>query len=165
MTDTTATSAHSGGESTFVPPDFSVPTTFVHDEFHLTPLRPEHNPDDYRAWTSSKEHIRRTPGFEHYGWPVDMTIEENRRDLVQHADDFTRRVGFTYSVISGEEVIGCVYIYPDDKPGHAQVRSWVREDRAQLDVVLYELVDEWLRDVWPFKGYSYSPRTRELSRY
>src|SRR5262249_1719851 len=123
-------------ESTFVPPDFTVPTMLVHNEFHLTPLRPEHNSADYRAWTSSMDHIRQTPGFENRRWPREMTIEENLGDLVRHANDFNRRVGFTYSVISGDDVIGCVYIYPTEKPGHATVRSWVREDRAHLDVVL-----------------------------
>jgi hypothetical protein len=142
----------------FVPPDFRVPDGLADEELRLEPLGPEHNDRDYRAWTTSMEHIQSTPGFEQYGWPEPMTAEENLRDLVQHADDFRRRVGFTYSVIVDDSVVGCVYIYPSDRPGHAAVRSWVREDCAHLDEPLYRLVNGWLRRVWPFSGFNYSAR-------
>jgi len=151
-------SSVSGTHTPFVPPDFRVPDGVSHEKFRLVPLGPEHNDRDYRAWTSSMEHIRRTPGFERGSWPKTMTIEDNLRDLVRHADDFGHRVGFTYSVMTGDDVIGCVYIYPADRPGHAVVRSWVREDRAHLDEPLYELVSGWLRREWPFRGFSYAPR-------
>jgi hypothetical protein len=145
----------------FVPTDFRVPDGLAHDDFRLVPLGPEHNDRDYRAWTSSFDHVRRTPGFEHYGWPVPMSCEDNLRDLVQHAEDFRRRVGFTYSVLIDDDVIGCVYIYPLDRPGHATVRSWVTEARTHLDLPLYEAVEGWLRTDWPFSGFSYSPRMKE----
>ncbi|MDT0466983.1 N-acetyltransferase [Streptomyces gibsoniae] len=145
----------------FVPADFTVPRGFRDATFHLVPLGPEHNDRDYRAWTSSMDHIQRTPGFERYGWPVPMTPEENLRDLRRHREDFEHRVGFTYSVLIGDDVIGCVYIYPAGRPGHATVRSWVREDHAELDAPLYELVSAWLRQTWPFHDFSYSPRTKE----
>jgi hypothetical protein len=149
------------GRPPFVPADFRVPEGLAHDEFRLVPLGPEHNDRDYRAWTSSIEHVRRTPGFERYGWPTPMSPQDNLRDLVRHAEDFRRRVGFTYSVLIDEDVIGCVYIYPLDRPGHAMVRSWVTEDRAHLDLPLYEAVDGWLRADWPFRGFRYSPRLKE----
>ncbi|NUP38954.1 MAG: N-acetyltransferase [Streptomyces sp.] len=146
----------------FVPADFTVPGQFDDGEFHLVPLGPEHNERDYDAWSTSMEHIRRTPGFEKYSWPILMTIEENRRDLVQHAVDFSNRAGFTYSVISDQdEVIGCVYIYPAERAGHAVVRSWVRKECAHLDAPLYEAVGSWLRTAWPFAGFSYAPRTKQ----
>ena len=40
-----------------------VPLGLATDDFVLEPLGPEHNEADYAAWTSSLEHIRRTPGF------------------------------------------------------------------------------------------------------
>lgn len=48
-----------------------------------------------------------------------MTLEGNRADLERHARDFAARSGFTYTVLdpSDRSVIGCVYIYPDRKPG------------------------------------------------
>jgi hypothetical protein len=87
-----------------------------------------------------------------------MSLEENRRDLVRHAEDFRRRVGFTYSVLAGDEVVGCVYIYPTDQPGHAEVQSWVTAARAELDKPVHDAVAAWLRDSWPFAGVSYAPR-------
>src|SRR5262249_34212816 len=140
-----------GDERPFVPRDFRVPNGLSGKGFRLVPLRPEHNEGDYRAWTSSMEHIKRTPGFEQYPWPNEMTSEDNLRDLEQHAADFDHRVGFTYSVMNGNAVIGCVYIYPSGRPDHANVRSWVRKDRAHLDTRLYKLVRGWLRRKWPFK--------------
>jgi hypothetical protein len=143
----------------FVPEDFEVPRSLAGEGFRLEPLGPEHNEDDYRAWTSSISHIRATPGFEGRSWPVpDMTPAENLGDLERHAADFAGRSGFTYTVraAGSDEIIGCVYIYPD--ASGADVRSWVSADRASLDVVLYEAVSEWLRSAWPFTRVRYAPR-------
>ncbi|MER7465685.1 hypothetical protein [Streptomyces sp. NPDC097981] len=63
------------------------------------------------------------------------------------------RGGFKYSVLDGDDVIGCLYIYPGkDAPGRVHVSSWVRADRAPLDTVLYAAVTRWLADVWPFEA-------------
>jgi len=79
--------------------------------FGLEPFRPEHNERDHAAWSSSIEHIRATPGFPDGEWPRPMSLESNLVDLVRHARDFAARDGFTYSVLEGDEVVGCVYIY------------------------------------------------------
>ncbi|GHC81514.1 N-acetyltransferase [Streptomyces flavofungini] len=176
--------------ASFVPDDFVVPLELVTPEFRLEPLGAQHNAADLAAWTSSIEHIRATPGFQGRSWPpVDgMTSEGNLGDLREHAEDFARRGGFTYSVIEtgSREVIGCVYIYPSraDHPSHADgshadssladdfgtggfegtdrfvadVRSWVRADRAALDAPLYAAVDAWLAARWPFGKVNYAPR-------
>jgi len=146
----------------FVPEDFEVPRSLAGEEFRLEPLGPEHNEDDYRAWTSSISHIRATPGFEGRSWPVpDMTLAQNLGDLERHAADFAGRSGFTYTVraTGSDKVIGCVYIYPDASGASgADVRSWVSADHAELDVVLYEAVSEWLRSAWPFATVRYAAR-------
>ncbi|MFD0418472.1 N-acetyltransferase [Streptomyces sp. NPDC127108] len=102
--------------ASFVPDDFVVPLELVTPEFRLEPLGGRHNTEDLAAWTGSIEHIRATPGFQGRSWPpvAGMTAEENLRDLVEHAEDFVRRGGFTYTVIetASGEVIGCLYIYP-----------------------------------------------------
>ena len=152
----------------FVAADFDPPGSLVTEKFVLEPLGVEHNESDYEAWSSSIPHIRATPGFEGR-WPHEMTLEENRRDLERHADDFAARRGFTYTVLDPEirEVIGCVYIYPprgeEAGPGsaggqHAVVRSWVRADQAGLDPVLYHAVRAWLERDWPFDSVEYAPR-------
>ena len=155
----------------FVPEDFEVPRSLAGEGFWLEPLGPEHNEGDYRAWTSSIAHIRATPGFEGRSWPTpDMTPMENLGDLEQHAADFAGRSGFTYTVraAGSDEIIGCVYIYPDASGASeasgasgasgADVRSWVSADHAALDVTLYQAVSAWLRSAWPFTLVRYAPR-------
>ena len=98
----------------FVPRDFDIPRRLETPQFVLEPLGPEHNDQDYDAWTSSVDHIHTTPGWEDSTWPREMSLDENRADLQRHADDFRNRTGFTYTVLDplGRDVIGCVYIYP-----------------------------------------------------
>ncbi len=145
----------------FVSPDFEVPLRLETIEFVLEPLGPEHNDLDYDAWTSSREHIHATPGWEKSSWPREMTLEENRGDLQRHADDFGKRMGFTYTVLdpASRDVIGCVYIYPLPDSNHdARTLSWVRVSHAQLDAPLWRAVCEWLASDWPFGSVDYAPR-------
>ena len=140
----------------FVPADFDPPTTLVTEAFRLEPLGPQHNEADHAAWSSNIEHIRATPGFPYGDWPPPdgMSLEENLADLRRHADDFTRRTGFTFTVLdpSDGDVIGCVYMYPP-RSGDAEVRvrSWVRADRAHLDQPLAEAVARWIETDWPWQ--------------
>jgi hypothetical protein len=144
----------------FVPDDFEVPTELVTGEFRLEPLGPQHNEGDYAAWTSSMEHIAATPGFAGWGWPHPMPPEENLADLRRHADDFANRAGFTYTVLASDDgsIIGCVYIYPAKSGDGADVRSWVRADRAELDVPVHDAVSYWLNNAWPFATVRYAAR-------
>ena len=145
----------------FVPDDFAVPRELVTEEFRLEPLGPQHNADDYDAWTSSIDHIKATPGFGGR-WPDPaMTPEENLADLQRHAEDFAQRSGFTYTVLArgSDRIIGCVYIYPSGSAdGAADVRSWVRADQADLDVAVHDAVSAWLTNDWPFTSVRYAPR-------
>jgi hypothetical protein len=152
----------------FVPEGFTVPDGLTAGQFRLAPLGPQHNESDYAAWTASIGHIRATPGFGGRGWPREMSLEDNLRDLERHARDFAGRRGFTYTVPGAGDggVIGCVYIYPpgggqpDGTGGRrAAVRSWVRADRAALDPVLHDAVLAWLERDWPFDSVEYAPRT------
>ena len=156
------------GDRFFVPADFAVPDRLTAEDFRLEPLGPQHNAADYAAWTASIGHIQATPGFAGTGWPHQMSLAENLRDLERHAQDFAERRGFTYTVLSTStgEVIGCVSIYPPrgEDPGggageqHAAVRSWVRADHAALDPVLYHAVRAWLERDWPVRSIEYAPR-------
>jgi len=156
------------GDRFFVPADFAVPDRLTAEDFRLEPLGPQHNAADYAAWTASIGHIQATPGFAGTGWPQELSLAENLRDLERHAQDFAERRGFTYTVLSTStgEVIGCVYIYPPrgEDPGggageqHAAVSSWVRADHAALDPVLYHAVRAWLERDWPFRSIEYAPR-------
>lgn len=149
-------------EHPFVPPDFEAPLSYTGDGFHLEPLGAEHNERDHEAWMSSIDHIRRTPGFspeEEPGWPETMTLERNLEDLVRHAKDFHERKGFTYSILEGEDVIGCIYIYPSrDQARGAEISSWVRESRAELDAPVREELAGWIDEGWPFANPHYAGR-------
>lgn len=145
--------------SSFVPRDFHVPDGLDTDLFRLEPLGPQHNERDHEAWMSSIEHIRSTPGFPDWDWPSPMTAERNLEDLERHATDFTERRGFTYSVLDADSVVGCVYIYPSaDEEHDADVQSWVRESRAELDEKLWASVSDWLTKAWPFSNPRYAAR-------
>jgi hypothetical protein len=160
------------GNSAFVPAGFTVPRELAVPPFRLEPLGPQHNEADYAAWVSSAGHISATPGFTGRDWPdPTMTLDGNLSDLVGHARDFENRQGFTYTVTEDGtgETIGCVYIYPPGaatsgapEPGTpatgAKVTSWVRADRAHLDIPLYEAVHAWLVADWPIETFSYQAR-------
>ncbi|MEU2748581.1 N-acetyltransferase [Streptomyces collinus] len=129
----------------------------------MEPLGPQHNAADHAAWTSSIAHIRASPDFAGRSWPPEegMTLEANLGDLRRHAEDFDRRVGFTYSVLSvpDADVVGCVYIYGSrHEPGLIDVRSWVRADHVFLDAELHRVVSDWLEREWPFERVAYAPR-------
>ncbi|MFE7712345.1 GNAT family N-acetyltransferase [Streptomyces sp. NPDC057486] len=150
-------------DQSLVAPDFAVPHPPATDHFRLEPLGPQHNAADHAAWTSSIAHIRANPDFADRSWPPPggMSLEANLDDLRRHAEDFDRRVGFTYTVLSvpGDDVIGCVYIYGSRQaPGVTDVRSWVRADHASLDTELYRVVSDWLTREWPFDRVAYAPR-------
>jgi hypothetical protein len=143
----------------FVPAGFEPPHVLAAESLRLEPLRPEHNERDYAAWSSSIAHILSSPGYgPDSSWPHPMSLEENLADLERHARDFTERTGFTYSVLEGDEVVGCLYVYPSrDDAYDVHVHSWVRESRSELDVPLREAVAAWLARDWPFERPLYAP--------
>ena len=147
----------------FVPDHFQPPAEVRGDGFRLEPLGPQHNERDHEAWMSSIEWIQSTPGFgPDDNWPTAMSLQSNLKDLVRHAHDFDEHSGFTYSVLDGDEVIGCVYIYPSTEPEHdASIRSWVRESRSDMDVRVSHAVAEWIQGSWPFLSVQYAPRPSE----
>jgi hypothetical protein len=139
----------------FVPPGFDPPTSLATEQFRLEPLAPQHNESDHAAWMSSIEHIRSTPGYPDGSWPPPdgMTLERNLADLRRHADDFARRVGFTFTVLDPDDgdVIGCVYLYPStSEEWDVTVQSWVRADKAHLDGPLADAVARWIATDWPW---------------
>lgn len=132
--------------------------------FRLEILAPVHNERDYEAWMSSIEHIHATAGFglpDWAGddWPMPMTLDQNLADLEQHRREFVAGEAFAYSVLDGDDVIGCVYIDPDGTgAADAMVRSWVRASRAERDLDLAVEVDQWLREAWPLRSQRWPGR-------
>ncbi len=141
-----------------VPPDFDVPTTYQGSGFHLEVLGPIHNERDHQAWMSSIDHIRATPGMDWGSWPAPMSLEANLGDMEMHHREFVDREAFTYSILDGDSVIGCVYIYPAKDGRGAHVRSWVTKNRAEMDEVVWRELSHWLETEWPLEGFYYAPR-------
>ena len=140
----------------FMPAGFTAPTSLVTDRFRLEPLGPQHNVADHAAWTSSIDYIRSTPGYPDGRWPPPdgMSLEANLADLRRHAADFAGGRGFTFTVLdpADGDVIGCVYLYPTRSAGYdVSVQSWVRADRADLDVPLADAIAEWIATAWPWE--------------
>jgi hypothetical protein len=89
-----------------------------------------------------------------------MTLDENLGDLQRHAREFVEREAFTYSILDGDDVIGCLYIYPDEKgTTDAYVSSWVTERRTEMDAVVWRAVSDWLSTEWPFDDFRYAARS------
>lgn len=108
---------------------------------------------------NSIEHIRSTPGMTWRRWPTPMSLEQNMADMEMHYKEFVDRKSFTYSILDGDDVIGCVYIYPSESGGFdADVRSWVSAKREEMDVVVWRTLSEWLTSVWPFAVIDYAAR-------
>ncbi len=141
-----------------VPADFQVPDTLVRPEFRLRMLAAADAEADYEAVMASRERLR--AGSPH-GWPREgFTLAENLADLERHEREFHQRLAFAYTVVNPDDtrVIGCVYINPPATPGHhdAEVYMWVRDEHhPPLALSLYEAVDGWLRDAWPFRSIRY----------
>jgi hypothetical protein len=137
-----------------VDPPVALSTTW----FRLEMLSPVHNERDHEAWMSSIEHIHGTAGFAppDWGgddWPTPMTLDQNLADLEQHRSEFVAGEAFAYSVLDGDDVIGCVYIDPDDSgAADAMVRSWIRASRAENDQDLAVEIDQWLSKAWPLRS-------------
>ena len=147
-------------KTALVPDDFVVPRELRTSLFRLEPLGPQHNAADHAAWMSSIAHLKATAGFVERDWPPDegISAEQNLADLVQHADEFERRVAFAYTVLrpDSDDIIGCVYFDPAATPGSVEVRSWVRADTAELDIELRRAVRDWLASSWPFDVVNYA---------
>ncbi len=77
--------------------------------------------------------------------------------------EFETRSSFAYTVMNPDEneCLGCVYIYPTEKPGFdAKVYAWVRKSEFDkgLDSILFNTVKQWIAREWPFKNVAYPGR-------
>jgi hypothetical protein len=147
----------------FVPPGFIVPEVLEKDNFRLRMLKAADTEKDYDAVMTSIDHLQGVFG-KNSTWPSkDLTLEQDRRDLEWHQNEFLNRLSFTYTVMDLDETIclGCVYIFPSRKRGfEADVTMWVRKSEFDkgFDPILYKTVKHWITDKWPFKRVRYPGR-------
>ena len=138
-----------------VPTDFTVPEVLEHRRFRLRMLRSTDAEADYEAVMESAERLRRgAPN----GWPrPGFTLAENLADLARHESEFLAGIAFAYTMVDPAEkqVLGCLYINPSTT-ADADVHMWVRDSKADtLTEPLFEAVNEWLEQAWPFRTVNY----------
>jgi hypothetical protein len=145
-----------------VPDDFDVPKLVQTDRLRLRPLTIHDAIRDFDAVVTSEERLRTIfdPGDD---WPSGLTLEQNIIELGWHQTEFQLRTSFAYTVVSLDEteVLGCVYIYPSLKDEYdAEITLWVRQSRVAegLDQHLFETVESWIAEMWPFKKPAYPGR-------
>ena len=147
----------------FLPADFEVPTLLETDRFRLRPISVDDLDMDYEAVMSSRQELWRRFG-QVWGWPhEDLTVEQDRKDLRWHEEEFERRSSFDYAVMAPDEsrLLGCVYIDPATEAGFdAEVHLWVRASEAGtgLEEQLDQTVRRWVADRWPFRRVAYPGR-------
>ena len=145
-----------------VPADFEVPQVLETARMRLRPLSIDHAVKDYDAVMTSEQRLRNVydPGGE---WPRGLTLEQNIIELGWHQTEFQLRTSFAYTVLSPDEseVLGCMYVYPARKQGYdVEITMWVRQSRVAegLDQHLFETVERWISDCWPFTNPAYPGR-------
>ena len=145
-----------------VPNDFDVPELLETERLRLRPLTIHDAVRDYDAVMTSEERLRTV--FEPGGdWPSGLTLQQNIIELGWHQAEFQLRTSFAYTVVSLDEseVLGCVYLYPTHKNQHdVEITMWVRQSRVDegLDQHLFETVESWIADRWPFNKPAYPGR-------
>ena len=152
-----------------VPADFTVPLVLETEHMRLRPLTINDVVKDFEAVVTSEARLLdvfQMPG----GWPLGLTLEQNLIDAGWHQAEFQRRTSFAFTVVSLDEseVLGCMYIYPTDKPDYdAQIYMWVRHSRADdgLDQHLFETVEQWIGNDWPFTNPAYPSRRISLQEW
>jgi hypothetical protein len=145
-----------------VPNDFNVPELLETERLRLRPLKIHDAVRDYDAVMTSEKRLRNVyvPGGD---WPSGLTLEQNIIELGWHQAEFQMRTSFAYTVVNLDEseVLGCVYLYPTNKePYDVEVKMWVRQSRVAegLDQHLFETVESWIADFWPFENPAYPGR-------
>lgn len=122
---------------------------------HLRPIRPTDIDLDYTAVMGSQPRLFEIFG-KAWGWPPEtMTREQDREDLVRHANEMVTLESFNYAIFDRDEtaLLGCIYVDPPEKAGaDAEISWWVVDGEVggALEAALREQVREWIAEVWPF---------------
>lgn len=159
---------------------FVPPAGLELDWARLEPLGPKHAEADLAALLDSREHLQATLRWG--GWPAEgFTLEENRTDLIRHAEEFERREAFAYTVLeptgAGEpRCLGCVYLEPpsarwkadpgpaSENPASLLAFSWVIEEgvEAGWDGWLLRDLEAWFDAEWPVREVFWPIRIENL---
>ena len=142
-----------------VPDDFDVPAGIETDRYRLRMLTVNDVVKDYNAVMSSIDHLKGVLDSTSQ-WPEGLTLEQNLIDLGWHQKEFQKRSSFAFTMMSLDEerCLGCVYIYPSET-ADADVFTWVRKEEYEtLDGDLFDRVQRWIAEEWPFENVRYPAR-------
>lgn len=117
--------------SGWLPDDFAYPLRvgLPGTDLHLRPVGPDDTEIDMVAVMGSQPRLFSIFGPA-WGWPPDMTAEEERADLQRHAEEIERHESFNYALLTpaADALVGCVYLDPAEKVGaDADVSWWVAD--------------------------------------
>jgi RimJ/RimL family protein N-acetyltransferase len=129
-----------------LPEGASPPETIRGDGFLMRPLRLADAEADYEAVMESERRLRGWMDPDD-PWPEGLTLHENRIDLGWHEREFSLGHSFAWTVVEadGPRVLGCAYLYPSDRAGHAAMAFWwARESAADLDGAIGAVFREML---------------------
>lgn len=145
-----------------VPPGFQVPETYQGAGYKLAPLGPEVVRQDYEAYMSSIDHLRKNFGSGKWPYPG-ITMADARKDVEGELQRFKARTSFAYAVLTpdGSAELGCFYLRPSKKPGFdASASLWVTKgqfDKGFEDVLRRDM-RRWVAEKWPFRNVEWDRR-------
>jgi hypothetical protein len=139
-----------------------LPESFVHPArvelssgHHLRPIRADDVDLDYPAVMGSRDRLFSIFGRV-WGWPpATLTYEDDRDELVRHADEMATLTSFNFAAFDRDEtsLLGCVYVDPPEKAGaDAEISWWVVDSEVggTLERALHDEVPGWIGSAWPF---------------
>lgn len=152
-----------------VPDNFVVPQQLITEDFLIRPLTIDDVDKDYDAVMTSINHLKNTFGPA-LDWPSStMTREEDLASLGWHQTEFSVKTSFAYTVfnVENDRCLGCIYIFPSDRQNvDVEVYCWIRASEADnLDQKLFAVIQNWLKEVWPFKSVIYPGRTTSWEEF
>ena len=145
--------------SAWVPADYVVPKVWKTSGYQLVPLSPAIVRQDYDAYMSSIEHLRKT--FSDGRWPSpEITMADAMKDMESEESRFESRRSFAYGVLTldGKKELGSVYVRPSRKAGYdAVVTMWVTKEMYDkgFENQLFGDVKQWVSSSWPFAKVAY----------
>ena len=122
--------------------------------------------DDWYAVLSSIDVIHQVRGGT---WPTsELSLEDDYIDLAWHQREFEAKYSYAYVAYSLENVyLGCLYIYPPDRPSslrapssddEATISWWVTTEAFNRGFYGEFSLDirSWIETEWPFKKVNWA---------
>lgn len=139
--------------NSFIPKSFEPPVVYQTEAFYFRVLDTSIAKMDYDAVMSSQTQLQGIFG-PCDNWPnSNMTLAENIASLKIHQQEFKSRQAFAYSILNSDKsrCLGSVYIDPSNAIHYdCEIYFWIRADSKQLENILYQTIQSWLTEKWPF---------------